>query len=74
MCYDKKMLIVHGTLILLGEHALRVQQLVQHQILAIDLAHLIGQWHRRLIVIVAKIREFNEEAEEREGQAYPLPA
>lgn len=53
MCYDKKMLIVHGSLILLGEHTLRVQQLVQHQILAIDLAHLIGQWHRRLIVIVA---------------------
>lgn len=53
MCYNKKMLIVHGSLVLLGEHTLRVQQLVQHQILAIDLAHLIGQWYRRLIVIVA---------------------
>lgn len=66
MCYDKKMLIVHGSLILLGEHALRVQQLVQHQILAIDLAHLIGQWHGRVIVIVAEIRALSDEAEKRE--------
>lgn len=53
MCYNKQMLIVHGSLILLGEHALRIQQFVQHQIFAIDLAHLIGQWQRCIIVIIA---------------------
>lgn len=47
------MLIVHGSFILLGQHALRIEQLVQHQVLAIDLAHLIGQWHRCIVVIIA---------------------
>lgn len=53
MRYDKQMLIVHGPLVLHGEHALRIQQLVQHQILAIDFAHLIGQRNGAIVVLIA---------------------
>jgi len=39
---DEQMLIVHGSLVLLGKHTLGIQQFVQHQILSIDFAHFRG--------------------------------
>lgn len=49
----EEMLVVDGSLVLLGKHALGVQQLVQHQVLAVDLAHLRGQWHGGVVVLVS---------------------
>lgn len=51
--YYEEVLVVDRSLVLLGEHALCIQQLVQHQVLPVDFAHFRGKGYCSIIVIVS---------------------